>query len=84
MKLILSMILLITACGVDTEQETYLDDFLKEHKDVQLNGIVGETRTCWTENGNPTRFLMLPSYLSKDEVYAEARECLKLGEPANE
>jgi hypothetical protein len=84
MKLVLPVILLIIACGHETNQDKYLNDFLAEHPNVNMIGLIGDEQTCWIEDGNPTRHLMLTPNLSEEEVHAAAKECLRLGAPINE
>ena len=78
------LLLLLTACGAQTEQESYLEDFLRENPEARLLSVVGEYDSCWTVDEELDTYISLTNKLSREEVYTLAMECMNLGKAAKE
>lgn len=84
MKLIVLVSLLTAACGTQSAQERYLEDFMREYPEARLLSVVGEYDSCWTVDEELDTYISLTNKLSREEVYTLAMECMNLGKSAKE
>lgn len=82
MKRLFVLALLITACGNQSEQEFYLEDFMRDNPTARFRTVDTDENICWTIDGEPDTYISLQPNLSRAEVYTLAMECMNLGKAA--
>lgn len=84
MKLIVLVSLLTAACGAQSAQESYLEDFMREYPEARFRNADIDETSCWTVDKEPDTYISLAPSMTREEVYELAGRCLRLGKTKEE
>lgn len=84
MKRLFLLPLLLAACGTQSPQESYLEDFMRENPSARFLSVDVDENSCWTVDGEPDTYIALAPSMTREEVYELAGRCLRLGKTKEE